>query len=155
MKPPFFPAQIVQWLLNPRWIRRSIGFLLAATLGMATAGGKPPYSYSITGSDQSPVPALAQPSTPSIVLMGGGPDVDEAEIRLSALSGLFVCEKFDRPRLKFGLDSKPRLVGAGQSSPFLQTEELAEGQAKNSSSSRYAGAPSTHLKATLTLRLTT
>lgn len=76
MKPPFFLAQIVQWLLNPRWIRRSIGFLLAATLGMATAGGKPPYSYSITGSDQSP--ALAQPSAPSIVLMGGGPDVDEA-----------------------------------------------------------------------------
>lgn len=76
MKPPFLLAQIVQWLLNPRWIRRSIGFLLAATLGMATAGGKPPYSYSITGSDQSP--ALAQPPAPSIVLMGGGPDVDEA-----------------------------------------------------------------------------
>jgi len=76
MKPPIFLAQIARWLLNPRWIRLSISLLLAATLGMATAGGRPSYSYSITGTNQSS--ALAPPLAPSIVLMGGGPDVDEA-----------------------------------------------------------------------------
>lgn len=52
-----------------------MGVVLTATLGMATAGGKS-YSYFITGNVQGTT--LASPATPSIVLMGGGPDVDEA-----------------------------------------------------------------------------
>ena len=56
-------------------LRWGMGVVLTATFGMATAGGKS-YGYFITGNVQTTT--LATLATPSIVLMGGGPDVDEA-----------------------------------------------------------------------------
>lgn len=69
--------------LMKRWLSRRIllgwgvGMVLSAVLGVANAGGKP-YSYFFTGNPDAPIANLKPPSTPSIVLMGGGPDVDEA-----------------------------------------------------------------------------
>ncbi|MDO8717473.1 MAG: cyanophycinase [Polaromonas sp.] len=58
-----------------RWVTAVV---LAAAFGSATAGGKP-YSYFVTGNAQAPIAAtLKAPATSSLVLMGGGPDVDEA-----------------------------------------------------------------------------
>jgi cyanophycinase-like exopeptidase len=58
-----------------RW---AAAVVFAAAFGSATAGGKP-YSYFVTGNAQAPIAAtLKAPVTSSIVLMGGGPDVDEA-----------------------------------------------------------------------------
>lgn len=54
-----------------------LGLVLSAALGIASAGGKP-YSYFVTGDAQAPTANLTPPATASIVLMGGGPDVDEA-----------------------------------------------------------------------------
>lgn len=45
------------------------------TLAMA---GKKPYDYYVTGDPEAPARVATPPSTPSLVLMGGGPDVDEA-----------------------------------------------------------------------------
>lgn len=50
--------------------------MLTAVFGIATAAK--PYSYFVTGDAQAPITITAHPSTPSFVLMGGGPDVDEA-----------------------------------------------------------------------------
>lgn len=63
----------------------SIPFLLATSLGTVDAapkspsssGGKLPYTYYVTGNAKAPVTAVPE-ATPSFVLMGGGPDVDEA-----------------------------------------------------------------------------
>jgi len=63
------------WLSGRTLVRWWAGVLLASVFGLATAGGKP-YSYYITGNAQATT--LASPPAPSIVLMGGGPDVDEA-----------------------------------------------------------------------------
>lgn len=55
------------------------GLLLAAGLGLLTssaAAGKK-YSHFVTGDAAAPV-QVGAPSAPSFVLMGGGPDVDEA-----------------------------------------------------------------------------
>jgi cyanophycinase-like exopeptidase len=45
-------------------------------MSTSIAGGKP-YSYFVTGNAEAPV-SVSAPSEPSYVLMGGGPDVDEA-----------------------------------------------------------------------------
>lgn len=63
------------WLSGRTLLRWWAGVLLASVFGFATAGGKP-YSYFVTGNVQTTT--LAAPPAPSIVLMGGGPDVDEA-----------------------------------------------------------------------------
>ena len=63
------------WLSRRSLLSWSAGLVLASVFGTATAGGKP-YSYHITGN--VPPTKLATPAAPSIVLMGGGPDVDEA-----------------------------------------------------------------------------
>lgn len=62
-----------------RLVLLSLGLWLAvsAGLGVATAGGKP-YSYFATGDPLTQIGRLKSPTTQSIVLMGGGPDVDEA-----------------------------------------------------------------------------
>lgn len=59
---------LVQWVL---------GLALFAMLGLAHAGKKP-YSYFVTGNADAPVSVSTPPDTPSLVLMGGGPDVDAA-----------------------------------------------------------------------------
>jgi cyanophycinase-like exopeptidase len=69
----------VSFFLKP--LKRSLacaglGLALAGISGIADAGGKP-YSYFVTGNADAPVQTSA-PATPSYVLMGGGPDVDEA-----------------------------------------------------------------------------
>lgn len=58
-----------------RW---AAGLALVSILGIASAGGKKPYSYFVVGDAQAPVAIRTPPSAASIVLMGGGPDVDEA-----------------------------------------------------------------------------
>ena len=68
-------------------MRRARALVAAVcALGLAIAGGgaqagkaapKPTYAYSSVG-DPAFVPQLASRTTPSYVLMGGGPDVDEA-----------------------------------------------------------------------------
>lgn len=60
------------WLA--RWL---LGLALCALLSVAHAGKKP-YSYFITGNADAPVNVSVPPDTPSLVLMGGGPDVDPA-----------------------------------------------------------------------------
>lgn len=59
------------------WSRRAFGLLLAAACTLAIAGKKP-YDYYVTGNPDAPVQISAPPATPSLVLMGGGPDVDAA-----------------------------------------------------------------------------
>lgn len=61
----------------PTWSRRAFGLLLASMCTLAMAGKKP-YDYYVTGDPEAPVRVATPPSTPSLVLMGGGPDVDEA-----------------------------------------------------------------------------
>ena len=57
--------------------RFGLGLALASALTVAHAGKKP-YSYDYVGNPQAAVSIATPPSTPSFVLMGGGPDVDEA-----------------------------------------------------------------------------
>lgn len=58
-------------------VRWGAGLVLMAALGTSAAAGKP-YSYFVTGDAQATVTIPTPPSTPSLVLMGGGPDVDVA-----------------------------------------------------------------------------
>lgn len=58
-----------------RW---ALGLLLGTACGLSLAGGKKPYDYYVTGNPDTPVLIGTPPATPSLVLMGGGPDVDEA-----------------------------------------------------------------------------
>ncbi|MGE5452769.1 MAG: cyanophycinase [Acidobacteriota bacterium] len=51
---------------------------LGLACGSAAAAGKKPYSYYVTGNADAPVQITTPPTTPSVVLMGGGPDVDQA-----------------------------------------------------------------------------
>lgn len=60
------------WLAH--WL---LGLALCALLGVAHAGKKP-YSYFFTGNPDAPVIVSQPPAAPSLVLMGGGPDVDAA-----------------------------------------------------------------------------
>jgi cyanophycinase-like exopeptidase len=71
-----FSGLITRWLSIRILLNWGAVVLLAAAFGIATAGGKP-YSYFVTGNAQATI-AITPPSTPSVVLMGGGPDVDEA-----------------------------------------------------------------------------
>lgn len=75
MKNSFFSHLRTRWLSRRSLVSWGAGLVLASVFGVAAAGGKS-YSYFITGNVQTT--ALAAPPTPSIVLMGGGPDVDEA-----------------------------------------------------------------------------
>lgn len=77
MKTSFFPNLMTCWLSRRTLLSWGMGLVLTAAFGIATAGGKP-YSYFVTGNAQEEITALASPSTASIVLMGGGPDVDQA-----------------------------------------------------------------------------
>ena len=76
MNTSFFSNLMTRWLSRRTLVSWWGGVVLAAAFGIATAGGKS-YSYFVTGNAQAIV-APTPPSTPSIVLMGGGPDVDEA-----------------------------------------------------------------------------
>lgn len=73
----FISLLMVRGLSRKTWLRWSAGLVLAAAFGLSTAAGKP-YSYFVTGNAQASVTLPTPPSTPSLVLMGGGPDVDEA-----------------------------------------------------------------------------
>lgn len=70
-----------------RMVRWGMGVALMAALGLAHAGGKN-YSYFVTGDAQAQVVEPAPPDTASIVLMGGGPDVDEAFRWMIARAGV-------------------------------------------------------------------
>jgi cyanophycinase-like exopeptidase len=67
---------MTRWISGRRFVSWGLGFLLTAVFGIATAAK--PYSYFVTGDAQAPITITTHPSTPSFVLMGGGPDVDEA-----------------------------------------------------------------------------
>jgi cyanophycinase-like exopeptidase len=62
--------------------RAAIGFVIGMTLaGVADADNakrNKPYDYFVTGNPNAAVNIRTPPSTPSFVLMGGGPDVNEA-----------------------------------------------------------------------------
>jgi len=60
-----------------------LGLILPGFLAAAAPGGKLPYTYVRVG---SPTDAITTP-TPGTVLMGGGTDVDEAFVWMSARSG--------------------------------------------------------------------
>lgn len=78
MNTSFFSNLMTRWLSRRTLVSWGVGVVLAAAFGIATAGGKS-YSYFVTGNAQEQVTTLTHhPSTPSFVLMGGGPDVDEA-----------------------------------------------------------------------------
>jgi len=77
MTTSFFSNLMTRWLSKRTLVNWGMGVVLTAAFGIATAGGKP-YSYFVTGNAQAQITALTPPFTPSIVLMGGGPDVDEA-----------------------------------------------------------------------------
>lgn len=61
-----------------RWTIRIMALCLCAVTGWSQAAGKKPYSLYVTGDASAPVLITQPPTTPSFVLMGGGPDVDEA-----------------------------------------------------------------------------
>ncbi|ABD70977.1 Cyanophycinase and related exopeptidases-like [Rhodoferax ferrireducens T118] len=61
-------------------IKTVVGLFFAAALSTAVAAGKLPYSYFFVG-EPAKTPVIAssdRATTPSYVLMGGGPDVDQA-----------------------------------------------------------------------------
>jgi len=70
---------VKHWLSRRSLVSWGLGLLLTASCGMALAGSqpKPAYDYYPTG-DVSAVVALPSPTASSVVLMGGGPDVDDA-----------------------------------------------------------------------------
>lgn len=72
-----FLERMTRRLSHRAWLRSGAGLVLAAAFGLSTAAGKP-YSYFVTGNAQVSVTIPTPPSTPSLVLMGGGPDVDAA-----------------------------------------------------------------------------
>lgn len=78
MKTSFFSNLMLHWLSRRTLASWGLGLVLTAALGIASAGGKSSYSYFVTGDPQAPVVIPTAPSTASIVLMGGGPDVDQA-----------------------------------------------------------------------------
>ena len=55
-----------------------VGLLFATALNTAMAAGKLSYDYFYVGEPEKPIPALVRATTPSYVIMGGGPDVDQA-----------------------------------------------------------------------------
>jgi len=57
-------------------LKAAAGLLLCAALGSALAAK--PYSYYVTGNPAPDPVSLSPASSPSYVLMGGGPDVDQA-----------------------------------------------------------------------------
>lgn len=64
------------------WLRRIAGALAAALVMLGTAGAvaadkKPPYEYYVVGNPADAGPSQA-PRVPTALLMGGGPDVDDA-----------------------------------------------------------------------------
>ena len=69
-----------------RRARWGVAALLWVVLGTASAGK--PYSYFVTGDADAQVTASNSPSTSSVVLMGGGPDVDEAFRWMIARAGI-------------------------------------------------------------------
>ncbi|MDP3651527.1 MAG: cyanophycinase [Rhodoferax sp.] len=73
----FFFRLTTRGLSRRTGVRWAAGMVLAASLGLSAAAGKP-YSYFVTGNAQASVTLPTPPSTPSLVLMGGGPDVDAA-----------------------------------------------------------------------------
>ena len=60
-----------------RWVAGVLALVLGCYQPLAHAGKKP-YDYYVTGNPDALVSIAAAPTTPSLVLMGGGPDVDEA-----------------------------------------------------------------------------
>jgi len=82
----FLATLATRRLASLRLARFGLGVVLAATLGVASA--QKPYSYFVTGDAQAEVAIAAPPSTSSIVLMGGGPDVDEAFRWMIARAGI-------------------------------------------------------------------
>ncbi|MBS0340530.1 MAG: cyanophycinase [Proteobacteria bacterium] len=82
MTPSFFAGMSLRaWAL-------ALG-LLCLALGvpnLASAGQ--PYDYFVTGDANAPISGLAAPTAPSFVLMGGGPDVDEAFRWMIAQAGI-------------------------------------------------------------------
>ncbi|MGH8846291.1 MAG: cyanophycinase, partial [Polaromonas sp.] len=76
-----------RWLSRRSLLSWGLAVVLAAAFGIASAGNKP-YKYFVTGDAQAPVNIVTTPSTPSIVLMGGGPDVDEAFRWMIARAGI-------------------------------------------------------------------
>lgn len=73
------------WLdaITARAVRQSLarwalGLALTGMLSLSSAAAKKPYDYFVTGNAEASVSITAPPSTPSFVLMGGGPDVDAA-----------------------------------------------------------------------------
>lgn len=76
MMTSIFSPSRVRWLWLRHAVNWGLGVLLVAAAGLADAAK--PYGYFVTGNAQAPVTSLTPPTTPSFVLMGGGPDVDEA-----------------------------------------------------------------------------
>lgn len=77
MKTSSFSNLMTCWLSRRTLVSWGLGLVLTAALGIASAGGKSSYSYFVTGDAQVQV-TIPTPASPSIVLMGGGPDVDQA-----------------------------------------------------------------------------
>ncbi|MDP3844742.1 MAG: cyanophycinase [Oxalobacteraceae bacterium] len=88
MKTSSFSNLMLRWLSRRTLVSWGVGVVLTAALGIASAGGKPSYSYFVTGNAQAQVVIPTPPSTASIVLMGGGPDVDEAFRWMIARAGI-------------------------------------------------------------------
>lgn len=67
---------------RPSLFSWTAGMVLAGALSLAAtasaAAGKKPYSYFATGNADATIQINTPPTTPSVVLMGGGPDVDAA-----------------------------------------------------------------------------
>ncbi|MDM0047710.1 cyanophycinase [Variovorax sp. J22R115] len=80
------PRLMTTWISRQGLARWGVGAVLGVLLGTASAGK--PYSYFVTGDADAQVAALKPSSTSSLVLMGGGPDVDEAFRWMIARAGI-------------------------------------------------------------------
>lgn len=87
MKTSSFSNLMLRWLSRRTLLSWGLGLVFTAALGIASAGGKSSYSYFVTGDAQVSATPTA-PSTASIVLMGGGPDVDQAFRWMIARAGI-------------------------------------------------------------------
>lgn len=75
MKAFFIFNRMTLWTRRT-WVVLAVGMLLSGAFGAASAAKR--YSYFVTGNAQAQIATPPAPPASSIVLMGGGPDVDEA-----------------------------------------------------------------------------
>jgi cyanophycinase-like exopeptidase len=141
---PGVPVNPLQFV--PRRISSSalLALSLISAVGAVHAGGKPPpYTYSSVGDPAAPSTVSSVQPSPSYVLMGGGPDVDEAFRWMIKQAGI-------------GAGTGGRLVvirvtGDGAYNPYIYYSNAASSTAPADIADGWVGGASLGLKSVETL----